>query len=498
MKPEENQAVSVPETISCEFESFGLAEPILKGLKEAGFKKPSPIQLQAIPEVLKGKDMIAQAQTGTGKTAAFGLPVMSQLKFDGGVEVLVVTPTRELCSQVSTELYRLGQFSGAKTVAVYGGQSISRQIELVKKGAQILVATPGRLLDHLRSGRLKGFAPSTVILDEADEMLDMGFLEDIEAIFKFLPKQRQTLLFSATMPAAITKLGDRILNDPVHLKVTSGATTNIDIEQRFYVLSDRERTDATVRLLESEDTTRTIIFCRTKRETEGLSNELIALGYVARALHGDMDQRSRERSIQAFKAGEVEVLVATDVAARGLDVTGVSHVINYHIPFDPESYVHRIGRTGRAGEKGIAITLVTPFEYKSIKRIKEVTGANLVADQVPSIKEVEKMQDQRLVRSILETKVSAGAERVLVRLETEMDMRSIAAKLLTVQVAKSSVSGPEKIGMNTTEIERLADRSKGPYRGTGGGRRRPPHKRSFSKGNNQRGGHKPRSRGGQS
>ena len=484
----DQQPVPVEETIACEFESFGLSAEIVRGLKEAGFKKPSPIQEQAIPYVLAGKDMIAQAQTGTGKTAAFGLPVMSQITQNGGVEVLVVTPTRELASQVSTELFRLGKYAGVKTVAVYGGQSITRQVDLVNKGAQVLVATPGRLLDHLRSGRLKGFAPKVVILDEADEMLDMGFLEDIEAIFEFLPKKRQTLLFSATMPKAISKLGEKILNQPVHLKITSGATTGVDIEQRYYVIAEHERTDATVRLLESEGPDRTIIFCRTKRETEALSNELVSLGYVARALHGDMDQKSRERSIGAFKNAEVEILVATDVAARGLDVTGVSHVINYHMPFDAESYVHRIGRTGRAGKKGVAITLVSPFEFRSIKRIQEVTGAPMVVDQVPSIKDVETLQDQRLVQSILESKVTAGAQRVLARMEQEIELKALATKLLSMIMEKTLVSGPDQIGMRPVEIERLEKRSQGPARTSGGsgGPRRP-----YKPGNFHRAGKKP-------
>lgn len=449
------------------FEQFGFNPSILKGLKEAGFKIPSPIQLKAIPEVLKGRDMIAQAQTGTGKTAAFGLPTMNGLHQTGNVEIMVITPTRELASQVSDELFRLGKYANIKTVAVYGGQSISRQVELVRRGAQVLVATPGRLLDHLRSGRFKNFAPSVVILDEADEMLDMGFIEDIEKIFTYLPEKRQTLLFSATMPPAIQRLSKHILKDPIQIKTTVGPVTATDVKQSYYVIQEHERTDAMVRLMESEDPEKAIIFCRTKRETESLSFSLVALGYSARPLHGDMEQRQREQSIGAFKKGEVEILVATDVAARGLDVTGVSHVFNYHMPFDPESYVHRIGRTGRAGQKGIAITLVTPLEYKNMKRIQDVTGASILPNEIPTIREVEKIQDEKLVKSIHDQVIKKGASRVLDVLEKEMDLQLIAGKILSMLLENTQISGPDRIGMKSDQIDRLRGRtqnySKGKY-----------------------------------
>ena len=347
-----------PSAAEATFAQFGLSETVLAGVVAAGYTTPTPIQTAAIPVVLQGKDLIAQARTGTGKTAAFGLPAMSMLKQTGGVEVLVITPTRELAGQVSDELFRLGKVAKVRSVAVYGGQSSGRQVELIRRGAHIVVATPGRLLDHLQSGRMGTFTPSIIIIDEADEMLDMGFMDDIKAIFEFLPAQRQTLLFSATMPPPIRKLAQDILKQPVTINLVQSEATNTDVEQSFYVIDEPERLDAVVRLIDSEEPTKSILFCRTKRETDELCEILLSRGCMARALHGDIEQGQRQDTIRAFKEGRLEMLVATDVAARGLDVTGVSHVFNYHMPFDQQGYVHRIGRTGRAGQKGKAITLV--------------------------------------------------------------------------------------------------------------------------------------------
>ena len=258
------------------FDGFGLKDSILRGIKEAGFRSPSPIQQKALPVALSGRDIIARAQTGTGKTAAFGLPSMNAIQGHGGVEMLVIVPTRELASQVSDELYRLGRYENLRTVAVYGGQSIGRQVELIRRGAQIVTATPGRLLDHLKSGRLKNFNPSMVILDEADEMLDMGFLDDIDEIFSYLPDERQTLLFSATLPSAIRELSRKILKEPVTIDVTpKGTTTNVNITQRYYVIEEREREGALVRLIDTEAPQKALIFCRTKKETDMLCTTLV-------------------------------------------------------------------------------------------------------------------------------------------------------------------------------------------------------------------------------
>lgn len=465
------------------FESFGLSENIMKAIKEAGFREPSPVQEQAIPLVLEGHDIVAQAQTGTGKTAAFGLPSMSMIDTRSNkVEILVVTPTRELATQVSDELFTLGRESGVRTVTVYGGSSYSRQIGLIEKGASVVVATPGRLIDLLKNNRLRDFTPKIIVLDEADEMLDMGFLEDIEEIFSYLPKERQTLLFSATMPEPIKKLAQKILKEPKYVSVTpKDHTTNEDIDQQYYVINEYERDSAMVRLLDATDPVKSIVFCRTKREVDRLSNHLMAVGYTAKGLHGDMEQNQRESVIKAFRTSQLEILVATDVAARGLNVTDISHVFNFHMPFDPESYVHRIGRTGRAGKKGTAITLVTPNEYHSMQRIAKKVGTNLNHKLVPTLIDVNKSRLAKMANDISNAKLNDNAQELLNILEEDMDMAQIALKLISVMMDKNSPQGPDKIGFDKNSlsgiIKRLAEkeRSKGNRRygrNSGGGGRR--------------------------
>jgi len=318
------------------FTDFNLSQPIQQAISDAGFKE-SPVQKEAIPLILDGHDMIAQAQTGTGKTAAFGLPMLSQMKADGTVEGLVIVPTRELAMQVSDELYRFGKLSGLRTATVYGGTPYGKQIERIKQ-ASIVIATPGRLQDLLMSGKIK-INPKFVVLDEADEMLDMGFLDEIKNIFTFLPKERQTLMFSATMPKAIRKLAQEILNDPKTVSITKSESTNTAINQLYYVVNDRERDDALVRLIDYKNPSKAIVFCRMKMEVDRLISHLTSQGFKVGGLHGDMEQKQREISIRGFKNGAVDIFVATDVAARGLDVNDVSHVFNYHIPFDSMSTV---------------------------------------------------------------------------------------------------------------------------------------------------------------
>ncbi|MDR2034437.1 MAG: DEAD/DEAH box helicase [Helicobacteraceae bacterium] len=438
------------------FESFGFKPQILRGVTEAGFTTPSPIQIEAIPYILEGRDLIGQAQTGTGKTAAFGLPAMNRIEIADRVDLLVITPTRELATQVSDELFKLGRFAGMRTVTIYGGQSSYRQVDLVNRGAQIVVATPGRLLDLLSSGRLKNFSPSIVILDEADEMLDMGFLDDIKEIFKFLPKERQTLMFSATMPAPIRDLAGRILRDPVSVKVTpSEETANKDIAQQYYVIEEHERDDAILRLFDSEEPSKSIVFVRTKKEADRLSTMLIAKGYSAKGLHGDMEQKSREEVIKSFKNNQLDILVATDVAARGLDVKDVSHVFNYHIPFDPESYVHRIGRTGRAGKKGIAVTLVTPLEYKELQRIKKIAGSDIRRESVPTLGDVRKAHSGKLINSVLNARLNEEAQHLLNALEEQIDIQQLALKALSLLIEKQNITGPDSIGLTAQRLEKM-------------------------------------------
>lgn len=456
---------SEPDSVTANaFDHFGLSNAVLAGVHAAGYTTPTPIQSAAIPVVLAGQDLIAQARTGTGKTAAFGLPAMSRLKYSGGVEILVITPTRELCAQVSDELYRLGYIAKVRSVAVYGGQSSNRQIDLLQRGAQIVVATPGRLLDLLNSGRMGTFNPTTVIIDEADEMLNMGFLDDIKAIFECLPEPdpqdpeaypRQTLLFSATMPPAIRKLAQEILRNPVTINLVRHEATNTDVEQSFYIIDESERLDAVIRIIDAEEPAKSILFCRTKRETDELCNLLLSRGFQARALHGDIEQDQRQDIIRAFKDGSLEMLVATDVAARGLDVTDVTHVFNYHMPFDQEGYVHRIGRTGRAGKTGKAITLVNPFEFHTLKRLQQAIKASFIQREIPTATDIHRKEDSKLFRKLADLEMADEAVTMLAALEGQFGLTEIACKLLTLVLAKRKVRGPEKIGVKGPRLKTI-------------------------------------------
>jgi ATP-dependent RNA helicase DeaD len=468
---QENAQENVEQTIT--FDDLGLKNEVLRSIKDAGFTIPSPIQAQAIPFILAGRDIVGQAHTGTGKTAAFGLPAINNMHNKGGIEVLVITPTRELATQVSDELFKYGRNLGVKTVTVYGGSSYTRQLDLIKKGASIVIATPGRLLDILKKGMIKDFIPSMVVLDEADEMLDMGFLDDINEIFSYLPTNRQTLLFSATMPQPIKTLASRILHNPEFISITKGETTNSDIEQLYYVIEESERDDAIIRLMDSEETEKSIVFCRTKSEVDRLSNVLSKAGYLANGLHGDMEQRQRENVIRGFKNNEVQVLVATDVAARGIHVNNISHVFNYHIPFDPESYVHRIGRTGRAGTKGKAITLLTPLEFKELQRIKQKVGTSMGHAFVPSKNDLRNSTITSLVKKVEDQYIYDEAHKVLDLLRQDIDEEQMAFKLISMLLDNQEIKGPNNIGIPADRLEAILERAgrrndsrgKGPSRG---------------------------------
>lgn len=426
------------------FTHFNLKKKVLQGITEAGFKDPSPIQQSAIPLVLEGHDLIAQAQTGTGKTAAFAIPILNMLEQNSDIEALIITPTRELAMQISDEVFKLGRFLRTKTICIYGGQSIKRQIDLLDKKPKVMVATPGRLLDHLRNDRIKSFNPRFIVLDESDEMLDMGFLESIEEIFRFIPRERQTLLFSATMPTPIKNLAKKILNNPKSVKIAKVDITNTDIEQKYYIINENERDDAIMRLLDFVASKKSIVFTRTKREADILAELLKSKGYKATALHGDMEQRDRRTAMNAFKENREEILVATDVASRGLDISDVGFVFNYHLPLNPDSYVHRIGRTGRAGKKGVAITLVTPLEFKDLKRIKEQIKTNLelftlddsTANQSDDIfgKKSESSKNdgaEDIISAILNYQISHSALDLYPRLSAKIDSTQLACKMLS-------------------------------------------------------------------
>lgn len=463
------------------FDDLGLKKEILQSIKDAGFSVPSPIQAAAIPFVLAGRDIVGQAHTGTGKTAAFGLPALNNLNPRDGVGVLVITPTRELATQVSDELYKYGRNLGVKTVTIYGGSSYNRQIDLINRGASVVVATPGRLLDILKKELVKDFTPQIVVLDEADEMLDMGFLDDINEIFSYLPTSRQTLLFSATMPKPIQLLAQRILNNPEFVSITKGETTNTDIEQEYYVIEESERDDAIIRLMHSEQSSKSVVFCRTKSEVDRLSNVLSSAGYLANGLHGDMEQRQRETVIKNFKSNNVKVLVATDVAARGIHVDNISHVFNYHIPFDPESYVHRIGRTGRAGVKGKAITLLTPLEFKELQRIKAKVGTTMTHAFVPSKNDLRALNLQSIVKNIEKQHIYDEAHKIIDMLKEDIDEETIIFKLVSMVLDKQNIQGPNQIGIPADKLasmleraDRRGDRGRGGSRGNSRGSSRSP------------------------
>jgi ATP-dependent RNA helicase DeaD len=353
------------------FAELGLSKPLLDALDHLGYESPTPIQEQAIPELLAGHDVIGQAQTGTGKTAAFGLPLLQYVEPDlDEVQALVLTPTRELCIQVTQALRAYGERRGIQVVAVFGGAPIRNQVAQLKQGGQVVVGTVGRVMDLMNRHELVLSDVRYVVLDEADEMLDLGFLEDVETILSRCPSGRQTALFSATMPPEIKRLAEKRMFDPITIKVRAAQLTIDTVDQFYLEVGDREKPDALARVLTAEQPDQAIIFARTKIGVDRLSQSLNGRGIRVKALHGDMSQGSRDGVMIAFKGGRERLLVATDVAARGLDISGVTHVINYDIPNSPDVYVHRIGRTGRVGRSGRAITLITPRQRRELEAIE--------------------------------------------------------------------------------------------------------------------------------
>ncbi|VGU41825.1 DEAD/DEAH box helicase [Streptococcus pyogenes] len=356
------------------FTEFNLSQDIQSAVVTAGFEKASPIQEMTIPLALEGKDVIGQAQTGTGKTAAFGLPTLNKIRTNENIiQALVIAPTRELAVQSQEELFRFGREKGVKVRSVYGGSSIEKQIKALKSGAHIVVGTPGRLLDLIKRKALILDHVETLILDEADEMLNMGFLEDIEAIISRVPADRQTLLFSATMPAPIKQIGVKFMKDPEHVQIKNKELTNVNVEQYYVRVKEQEKFDTMTRLMDVNQPELSIVFGRTKRRVDEITRGLKLRGFRAEGIHGDLDQNKRLRVIRDFKNDQIDILVATDVAARGLDISGVTHVYNYDITQDPESYVHRIGSTGRAGKSGESITFVSPNEMGYLSMIENLT-----------------------------------------------------------------------------------------------------------------------------
>ncbi|HEY0733493.1 MAG TPA: DEAD/DEAH box helicase [Herpetosiphonaceae bacterium] len=455
------------------FEDLGLSEPTLKAIAELGYEEPTPIQARTINRMTEGVDVIAQAQTGTGKTAAFALPIIEKL--DAGVrtpQALVLTPTRELAVQVAEAFHSYGKYQRISILPVYGGQPIERQLRALDRGVQIVVGTPGRLLDHIRRGTLKLDGVGTVVLDEADEMLDMGFIEDIEAILQETPQTRQTALFSATMPGPIAELARRYMRDPQRITVQAEQMTVPQIRQVYYEVGGRDKFEILARILDFETPTSAIIFCRTKSEVDSLGERLIARAFPAETLHGDLSQVQRDRVMGRFRSSQVELLVATDVAARGLDVEHVSHVINYDIPLDPEIYVHRIGRTGRAGRTGTAITLVTPRERRLLKIIERTINSQIQRMRLPTIADVVARRRESFKETLRETIAAGGLEQYTIMAEdlgeeySPTDLAAAAFKLLM-----GAPQNPDEDKLAQEEIEEIEDERDG--------RRRQRRDRSF-------------------
>ena len=416
------------------FADMGLSDPLARAIAELGYEEPTPIQQQAIQVLLEGHDLIGQAQTGTGKTAAFALPMLERIRPDGTKpQGLVLAPTRELAIQDAEMIHSLGRYTGVRTIPIYGGQPIERQLRVLRRGVDIVVGTPGRIMDHLRRGTLVLDQTCVVVLDEADEMLDMGFIEDIEFILEQLPPGRQTALFSATIPRRIADLAKKYLRDPRQVSVSRDKLTVPQIRQVYYEVLGRAKFDALTRILDVEMPSSAIIFTRTKRDASELAEQLAGLGYVAEPIHGDLSQSERDRVMRRFREGLVELLVATDVAARGLDIPAVSHVINYDVPVDPEAYVHRIGRTGRAGRAGEAITLVTPRERGALRVIDRLTKGKLKPARLPSAADVAARRREALketLRSVLEEQELQPYLLVVEELSADYDVTEIAAAAL--------------------------------------------------------------------
>lgn len=458
------------------FADLQIHPAVLQAVGDVGYESPSPIQSATIPAMLEGSDVVGLAQTGTGKTAAFAIPILSKIDTDSrATQALVLAPTRELALQVAEAFSRYGAHLRVNVLPVYGGSSYGPQLAGLKRGAQIVVGTPGRVIDHLEKGSLDLSRLDYLVLDEADEMLQMGFAEDVERILSDTPEYKQVALFSATMPPGIRKITAKYLHDPVEVTVKSKTQTAENITQRYVQVAGPRKMDALTRLLEVEPFEAMIVFVRTKQATEEVAEKLRARGFSAAAINGDIPQAVRERTINSLKDGSTDILIATDVAARGLDVERISHVLNYDIPHDPESYVHRIGRTGRAGRSGTALLFVTPRERHLLNAIERVTRQKLVESQLPSVDDVNEKRVAKFSDSITAALSSPGIELFRKLIETyerdhDVPMADIAAAL-----ALQSRDGEEFL-MTEPPPEKRRERTERPARS--GDQRGPRERRS--------------------
>jgi ATP-dependent RNA helicase DeaD len=436
------------------FKALGIDPKLVAALTALGYEEPTPIQREAIPPLLAGRDLLGQAATGTGKTAAFALPLLQRLPPGAPAPsrpvVLVLVPTRELAMQVAEAFHRYGRSLDAATVPIYGGQEFSQQIRVLRRGVHVVVATPGRALDHLRRATLDLSAVQAIVLDEADEMLDMGFADEIEAILSAAPAKRQTALFSATMAPRIAKIAERHLSDPVRVLVAREATpkgTLPKVRQTAYLVPRAQKVAALGRVLDLEAPTLALVFCRTRTEVDSLAESLAGRGYRALALHGGMTQVQRDRAMARTRAGSVDLLVATDVAARGLDIEQISHVVNYNVPESPDAYVHRIGRTGRAGRAGVAITLFEPREHRMLRTIEQVTKQRIEVAQLPTAVDIRATRLEQ-TRTALRAAIAAG----------ELDgyrgiVESLAEEFDPIEVATAAVKLAHLAGAGAAEVE---------------------------------------------
>lgn len=420
------------------FDDFDLLPQVLKNIKAIGYETPSPIQAQAIEPILAGRDILGMAQTGTGKTAAFALPLLSKININStDTQILVLAPTRELAIQVAEAFQSFAQgIKNFHVLPIYGGQEYGGQIRALKRGAQVVVGTPGRVMDHMRKGTLKLNNLEALVLDEADEMLRMGFIDDVEWVLEQTPQDRQIALFSATMPKEVHKIASRHLNDPVEVIIKQKTATASTIDQKYWLVSGYHKLDALTRILEATDFDGMIIFVRTKTATIELAEKLEARGHAAAALNGDIAQNHRERIVDQLKAGKIDILIATDVVARGLDVERISHVINYDIPYDTESYVHRIGRTGRAGREGTAILFVAPRERRMLQQIERVTKSKIELLELPSTQDINNQRVESFKQRIADTIEENNLEFFQQMIEDYQQESNIPAVEIAAALAK--------------------------------------------------------------
>jgi len=435
--------------MTTDFTSLNLREEIVQAITELGYSEPTSIQSAIIPIMLKGADVIGQAQTGTGKTAAFALPILHNFTQQRHVQGLILAPTRELALQVADSMTEYGKHLDVRVLAVYGGQPYGPQISRLNRGVDIVVGTPGRLLDLIERKALNIKHVLTVVLDEADEMLNMGFIEDVEKILGETPPERQTALFSATMPPRIRSLANRFMRDPQPVTIKRDTLTLASTEQRYYLVHESDKTNALTRLFEIEPIRSALIFARTRAETSQLANELVVRGIPAEAIHGDLDQKAREAVLSRFRSNQLKVLVATDVAARGLDIEDISHVFNYHLPDDAEVYIHRIGRTGRAGKTGIAITLLSPREKRRMREVEALTKQPVTKMELPTVGDIHRHRESQVVEKL---KVWLGRGRYKRELEMVQELIDAGHDPLNIAAAAIKIARADEKQRPIAEI----------------------------------------------